>query len=80
VLRSLADQSEAQLGGKGSVLVLQRRDHVELDGLLRRLVSTTGAEQDEVLTRTGRLVFSHAFAEEVVLWPALRRACPTARS
>ncbi|SDZ23977.1 Hemerythrin superfamily protein [Geodermatophilus africanus] len=71
--RSIADQSVEELGGPGSVLVLQRRDHVQLDRLLHELDGTTGREQEEVLTRIDRLVFSHAFAEESVLWPAIRR-------
>ena len=73
---SIADQTTAQLGGAGSILARQRRDHVDLDVLLRRLRSTTGQEQDEVLNRIYRLVFSHAFAEEAVLWPAIRRLLP----
>lgn len=74
--RSLAEQSVDELGGPGSVLARQRRDHVELDELLTRLRTTSGPEQDEVLTRVCRLVFSHAFAEESVLWPAVRAALP----
>jgi hemerythrin superfamily protein len=58
------------------VLARQRRDHQELDRLLTGLRSTTGREQDEVLTRIARLVFPHAFAEEAVLWPAVRSALP----
>ncbi|MGY1622610.1 hemerythrin domain-containing protein [Geodermatophilus sp. SYSU D00965] len=71
--RSIADQTDEELGGPGSVLVRQRRDHIELDRLLHQLDGTTGREQEEVLTRIDRLVFSHAFAEETVLWPVLRR-------
>jgi hemerythrin superfamily protein len=74
--RSLAQQSVAELGGAGSVLARQRRDHVELDRLLRRLEAASGPEQDEVLTAVCRLVFSHAFAEEAVLWPAVRASLP----
>ncbi len=74
--RSLADQSVEELGGPGSVLVRQRRDHIQLDRLLRELDGTTGREQEEVLTRIDRLVFSHAFAEESVLWPVIRRVLP----
>lgn len=74
--RSIAEQTEAELGGPRSVLARQRRDHVELDRLLQRCRSASGAEQQEVLTQVWRLVFSHAFAEEAVLWPALRRAAP----
>jgi hemerythrin superfamily protein len=76
VTRSIADQSDAELGGPGSVLVRQRRDHVHLDRLLHELEGTTGRAQEEVLTRIDRLVFSHAFAEETVLWPVMRRVLP----
>ncbi|MGY1884533.1 hemerythrin domain-containing protein [Blastococcus sp. SYSU DS0753] len=76
LMRSIADQTVEELGGPGSVLVRQRRDHAELDRLLHELDGTTGAAQEEVLTRIDRLVFSHAFAEETVLWPVIRRALP----
>ncbi len=75
-MTSIAHQSEAQLGGRISVLARQRRDHEELDRLLTRLRATSDAEQDEVLTRIARLVFPHAFAEEAVLWPAVRATLP----
>ena len=74
--RSIAEQSADDLGGPGSVLVRQRRDHAELDALLERCRRTTGDEQQDALNETCRLVFSHAFAEEAVLWPAIRRALP----
>ncbi|MCW2740696.1 MAG: Hemerythrin cation binding domain protein [Blastococcus sp.] len=74
--RSIAHQTVDELGGPGSVLVRQRADHVELDHLLQELDGSTGAAQEEVLTRIDRLVFSHAFAEETVLWPVLRRVLP----
>jgi hemerythrin superfamily protein len=76
VSRSIADQTAEELGGPSSVLVRQRRDHVELDRLLRELDGTTGQAQEAVLQRIFRLVFSHAFAEETVLWPVLRRVLP----
>jgi hemerythrin superfamily protein len=75
-MRSIAEQTEDELGGAGSVFARQRRDHVELDGLLRRIRATSGEEQQAVLGEMCRLVFSHAFAEEAVLWPALRRELP----
>ena len=76
-MRSIAHQTDDELGGPGSVLVLQRRDHVELDRLLQELDTTAGTSQEEeVLSRIDRLVFSHAFAEETVLWPVLRRVLP----
>src|SRR5688572_18637747 len=74
--RSIADQTVEELGGPGSVLVRQRNDHQKLDQLLRELDGTTGREQEDVLRRIDRLVFSHAFAEESVLWPVLRRVLP----
>jgi hemerythrin superfamily protein len=75
-VRSIAQQTVDELGGPGSVLVRQRDDHIELDHLLKELDGTTGPAQREVLTRIDRLVFSHAFAEETVLWPVLRRVLP----
>ncbi|WP_222194437.1 hemerythrin domain-containing protein [Modestobacter italicus] len=74
--RSIADQTVEELGGPTSVLVRQRRDHEELDRLLHELDGTTGTEQERVLRRIDRLVFSHAFAEETVLWPVIRRMLP----
>jgi hypothetical protein len=73
---SLADQDEAQLGGSASVLVRQKRDHARLDRLLHELEGSGGAAQKRVLIRICRLVFPHAFAEEAVLWPVVRRVLP----
>src|SRR4051794_39989431 len=75
-MRSLADQSAQELGGPLSVLARQKADHVRLERLLDELSCSNGEPQQELLNRIGRLVFSHAFAEEAVLWPALRRALP----
>ncbi|WP_369133002.1 hemerythrin domain-containing protein [Modestobacter sp. I12A-02662] len=74
--RSIADQTVEELGGPSSVLVRQRRDHEELDRLLHELDGTTGRAQERVLRKIDQLVFSHAFAEETVLWPVLRRVLP----
>ena len=74
--RSLADQDVAELGGRLSVLARQKADHVRLDELLHELDATPPAGQDAVLRRIYRLVFPHAFAEESVLWPVLRRSLP----
>ncbi|WP_222268447.1 hemerythrin domain-containing protein [Modestobacter marinus] len=74
--RSIADQTVEELGGPSSVFVRQRRDHEELDRLLHELDGTTGREQERVLRRIDQLVFSHAFAEETVLWPVIRRVLP----
>jgi hemerythrin superfamily protein len=72
-MRSLADQTVAELGGRRSILYRQKQDHAQLDELLDRLPDTSGEDRDELLNRICRLVFTHAFAEEAVLWPALRR-------
>lgn len=70
---SIADQTIDELGGRLSVLAAQRRDHIRLDRLLNELETSTGPAQEQVLHQIYRLVFPHAFAEESVLWPALRR-------
>src|SRR4051795_2431519 len=76
-MQSLAQQDDRQMGGPVSVLVRQKRDHVRLDELLDELgTAAPGDRQDEVLQRINRLVFPHAFAEEAVLWPVLRRVLP----
>jgi hemerythrin superfamily protein len=76
VTRSIADQTVDELGGAGSVLVRQRRDHIQLDRLLEELDGAGGDRQEAILQRVNRLVFPHAFAEEVVLWPVFRRVLP----
>lgn len=74
--RSLADQTETELGGAHSVLTLQRRDHHRLDVLLRSIEKSSGDQRQAELTALCRLVFPHAFAEEAVLWPLVRRVLP----
>ncbi|MDD9205798.1 hemerythrin domain-containing protein [Georgenia sp. 10Sc9-8] len=76
MVTSIAQQSRAELGGPVSVLSRQKQDHVRLDGLLEELATSTGAAEERVLARIYRLVFPHAFAEESVLWPAIRRVLP----
>ncbi|WP_238418703.1 hemerythrin domain-containing protein [Gordonia sp. 'Campus'] len=71
--RSLADQTEQELGGPKSVLSRQKRDHVQLDRLIAAAERSAGRERAAVLNELCRLVFPHAFAEEAVLWPAIRR-------
>src|ERR671932_141150 len=79
---TIAHQSVEQLGGTGSILARQRRDHEHLDALLQRLaVSRAGGadaagQQDATLTEIARLVFPHAFAEESVIWPLARKLLP----
>lgn len=73
-MTSIARQDRRELGGALSVLHLQKRDHQRLEQLLRQVEGATSAPQEQrALRRTARLVFPHAFAEEAVLWPALRR-------
>jgi hemerythrin superfamily protein len=72
-MRSVAEQSVEELGGRISVLSRQKRDHLKLNRLLEQLHRTTGTDQERVLLRIYRLVFPHAFAEESVLWPVMRR-------
>lgn len=72
-LRSLADQDTEEMGGRLSVLHIQRSDHIRLDRLLDELAATPPAGQRRVLLDIYRLVFPHAFAEESVLWPVLRK-------
>ncbi|MFI6208438.1 hemerythrin domain-containing protein [Streptomyces sp. NPDC051041] len=75
--RSIAEQTVEELGGPDSVLARQRRDHVEMDRLMDRYRALAdGEERERVLKETVQLVFSHAFAEETVLWPAVRRLVP----
>lgn len=74
--RSIADQTVAELGGRLSVLTRQQKDHIELDRLLRQLEEAGATGQGQVLLRIYRLVFPHAFAEESVLWPVMRRVLP----
>ncbi|MEV5437024.1 hemerythrin domain-containing protein [Streptomyces sp. NPDC052682] len=73
--RTLEEQTVQQLGGPRSVLARQRRDHAEMDRLMERYQALQdGPEREAVLKQTVQLVFSHAFAEETVLWPAVRRS------
>jgi Hemerythrin HHE cation binding domain len=73
-VRSLRDQTVEELGGRRSILHRQKQDHVKLHKMLERLPDCGGEERTELLNRICRLVFTHAFAEEAVLWPALRRS------
>jgi hemerythrin superfamily protein len=79
VTTSIARQDDAALGGPLSILTLQRRDHVRLDRLMdraRATLATGGVEHEVALRAVARLVFTHAFAEEAVLFPAARRVLP----
>jgi hemerythrin superfamily protein len=57
----------------------QRADHARLDRLMQQARSTEargGTDHAVALRAIARLVFTHAFAEESVLFPAARRALP----
>ncbi|MEU1851487.1 hemerythrin domain-containing protein [Streptomyces sp. NPDC019990] len=72
---TIKEQTVEQLGGPSGVLARQRRDHAEMDRLMDRYQSLAdGEDRERVLQETVQLVFSHAFAEETVLWPAVRRS------
>lgn len=76
---SVADQTVAQLGGRTSILARQRGDHARLARLIARARETEadgGTAHAVALRAVARLVFTHAFAEEAVLFPAARRALP----
>jgi hypothetical protein len=75
-VKALSDQSLPELGGRFSVLARQRSDHEDLEVLLQRLEASSQSEQPYVLLALYRLVFPHAFAEESVLWPVIRRTLP----
>lgn len=70
---SIAHQSVAALGGGGSLLVIKKSDHREIEQLLQDVDAALGPQRLEQLSKLGRLFVQRAFADEVVLWPALRR-------
>jgi hypothetical protein len=77
--RSIAHRTVAELGGRTSILARQRADHERLDRLMARARATEaagGRPHAQALRAVARLVFTHAFAEEAVLFPAARRALP----
>ena len=73
-LRSVADQTEDERGGPGSILSRQSRDHAELDELMRSYDATSDpGERGRIVAEVGERALRHAFAEETVLFPAYRR-------
>lgn len=75
---SISLQDADTLGGDDSILMRQRRDHARLDAMMSRCQSEDlpADELDALWLDIVQLVFSHAFAEETVLWPLLRRVAP----
>ncbi|NYD21745.1 hemerythrin domain-containing protein [Kineococcus aurantiacus] len=76
-LTSVADQSEDELGGAGSVLWRQRADHADLDALMHAYDAEPDADaRGRIVAEFGERALRHAFAEETVLFPAYRRHLP----
>jgi iron-sulfur cluster repair protein YtfE (RIC family) len=75
-MKTIAEQTAAELGGRASVLSRQKRDHLVLRRLLAELAACPPNQADHLLLHLYRLVFPHAFAEEAVLWPLIRRVLP----
>ncbi|MDO0929335.1 hemerythrin domain-containing protein [Streptomyces sp. TG1A-8] len=75
---SIARRDADVLGGAGSILLRQRRDHARLDAMMNRYpaAGVQDGEREELWQDIVQLVFSHAFAEETVLWPIVRRLAP----
>ncbi|MFF8542138.1 hemerythrin domain-containing protein [Streptomyces werraensis] len=74
---SISEQDTDALGGDDSILMRQRRDHARLDAMMNRYhADLPPGELDGLWLDIVQLVFSHAFAEETVLWPLLRRVSP----
>ncbi|MGY3555400.1 hemerythrin domain-containing protein [Williamsia sp. R60] len=85
--RSIADQTESQLGGSRSVLVRQKRDHVELDRLLHAIDKSTGPhrgfredvrdEEDVLLPKLQDKVSPKQLRQIGIQWEVVRRTAPT---
>ncbi|MYQ35174.1 hemerythrin domain-containing protein, partial [Streptomyces sp. SID4956] len=75
---SISEQDADALGGDDSILMRQRRDHARLDAMMNRCLSEDlpPGELEALWLDVVQLVFRHAFAEETVLWPLLRRVSP----
>ena len=77
--RTIAARTATDPAGRTGITARQRADHARLARLMDRARSTeqeAGREHAAVLRAIARLVFTHAFAEEAVLFPAARRALP----
>jgi hemerythrin superfamily protein len=76
---STAGTTADQPGWRTGIVARQRADHARLDRLMARARETAeaGSVAHQVALRAvARLVFTHAFAEEAVLFPAARRVLP----
>jgi len=76
-LTSVADQSEDERGGPGSILSRQSADHADLDRLMRAYDAEPDADaRGKIVAELGERALRHAFAEETVLFPAYRKHLP----
>jgi len=76
-LKSVADQSEEERGGPGSILSRQSADHADLDALMQAYDAEPDVDaRGRIVTELGERALRHAFAEETVLFPAYRKHLP----
>lgn len=79
-LTSVADQSEEERGGPGSILSRQSADHADFDALMRAYDGEPDPDaRGRIVAELGERALRHAFAEETVLFPAYRRHLPEHR-
>jgi hypothetical protein len=75
--RSIAQQDEQELGGQGSVLCRQRRDHAAIQEIMLAYADAhADPDRARAVDRLTDRALRHAFAEETVLFPAVRRYVP----
>jgi len=76
-LTSVADQSETERGGPGSILSRQSADHAVLDEFMHAYDAEPDADaRGRIVAELGERALRHAFAEETVLFPAYRKHLP----
>ena len=76
---TIADQTLQELGGRGQHPGPPRAEHARLNRLMARPRETAdagGVAHQVALRALARLVFTHGFAEEAVLFPAASRVLP----
>lgn len=74
-MRSIARQASTSWAARGACSPVNGAT-ARLAELIADARAASGERQDVVVRDLCRLVFTHAFAEEAVLWPAARRALP----
>ena len=76
-LTSVADQSESERGGPGSILSRQSADHADFDALMHAYDAEPDADaRGRIVAELSERALRHAFAEETVLFPAYRKHLP----